>query len=175
MKVVRGLVGLAGAVIAVVGIYKLVQEGAGTVIEAAKWLVIGNVFHDAVVAPIAIVLGALAVRVLPVWARLPVLMGFVVLATATIVAIPVLSGMGEEPTNPSLLPRDYVAGWLVLALLTALGVAVGGWWQRRRLSRVGGAAGGAGGASSGGAGGTRDLRPDGIRAARAASEGPSST
>ncbi len=173
MRVVRGLVGLAGAVIAVVGIYKLVQEGGSTIIEAAKWLIIGNVFHDAVVAPVAIVLGALAVRVLPVWARLPFLMGFATLATTTIAAVPVLSGMGEDPTNPSLLPRDYVGGWLVLALLTALGVAAGCWWQRRRLAGGGDDAGGVGGARPGHADGTSALRPNGIQAARAKSEGQS--
>jgi hypothetical protein len=171
VKVVRGTVGLAGLVIAITGIYKLSERGASSVIETVTWLIVGNVLHDAVLVPIVIVLGALAVRFLPAWARLPVATGFIVLSTTTIMAVPVLSGMGEEATNPSHLPRDYVAGWLVLALLTALGVAVGGWWQRRRLSRVGGA----GGASSGGAGGTRDLRPTGIQAARAASEGPSST
>jgi hypothetical protein len=78
--------------------------------------------------------------------------------------------MGEDSTNPSLLPRDYVGGWLVLALLTVLGVAVGCWWQRRRLSVVGGR----GGAPPGQADGARARGPDGIRAARAGSERPSS-
>ena len=170
MTVVRGAVGLGGLVIAVTGIYKIIQGGGSSVIETAKWLIFGNLIHDAIVVPIALVLGALAVRFLPAWARLPVATGFVVLATTTIMAIPVLSGMGEDSTNPSLLPRDYVGGWLVLALLTVLGVAVGCWWQRRRLSVVGGR----GGAPPGQADGARARGPDGIRAARAGSERPSS-
>jgi hypothetical protein len=170
VTVVRGAVGLGGLVIAVTGIYKIIQGGGSSVIETAKWLIVGNVLHDAVLVPIALVLGAVAVRVLPTWARLPVATGFVVLATTTIMAIPVLSGMGEDSTNPSLLPRDYVGGWLVLALLTVLGVAVGCWWQRRRLSVVGGR----GGAPPGQADGARARGPDGIRAARAGSERPSS-
>jgi hypothetical protein len=170
VTVVRGAVGLGGLVIAVTGIYKIIQGGGSSVIETAKWLIFGNLIHDAIVVPIALVLGAVAVRVLPTWARLPVATGFVVLATTTIMAIPVLSGMGEDSTNPSLLPRDYVGGWLVLALLTVLGVAVGCWWQRRRLSVVGGR----GGAPPGQADGARARGPDGIRAARAGSERPSS-
>ena len=170
MTVVRGAVGLGGLVIAVTGIYKIIQGGGSSVIETAKWLIFGNLIHDAIVVPIALVLGALAVRFLPAWARLPVATGFVVLATTTIMAIPVLSGMGEDSTNPSLLPRDYVGGWLVLALLTVLGVAVGCWWQRRRLSVVGGR----GGAPPGQADGARARGPDGIQAARAGSERPSS-
>jgi len=170
VTVVRGAVGLGGLVIAVTGIYKIIQGGGSSVIETAKWLIFGNLIHDAIVVPIALVLGALAVRFLPAWARLPVATGFVVLATTTIMAIPVLSGMGEDSTNPSLLPRDYVGGWLVLALLTVLGVAVGCWWQRRRLSVVGGR----GGAPPGQADGARARGPDGIRAARAGSERPSS-
>jgi len=170
VTVVRGAVGLGGLVIAVTGIYKIIQGGGSSVIETAKWLIFGNLIHDAIVVPIALVLGALAVRFLPAWSRLPVATGFVVLATTTIMAIPVLSGMGEDSTNPSLLPRDYVGGWLVLALLTVLGVAVGCWWQRRRLSVVGGR----GGAPPGQADGARARGPDGIRAARAGSERPSS-
>ncbi len=187
MKVVRGLVGLAGLAIAVTGVYKLSERGWSSVIETAKWLIVGNLIHDAVVVPIALVLGALAVRFLPTWARLPVATGFIVLMTTTIVAIPVLSGMGEDSTNPSLLPRNYVGGWLVLALLTVLGLAVGCWWQRRRLSVVGGTGGTAGTGGTGGTGGpggtppgghpdgTRARRPNGIQAARAGSERPSST
>jgi len=170
VTVVRGLVGLVGLVIAVTGIYKLSERGASSVIETAKWLIFGNLIHDAIVVPIALVLGALAGRFLPAWSRLPVATGFVVLATTTLMAIPVLSGMGEDSTNPSLLPRDYVGGWLVLALLTVLAVAVGCWWQRRRLSVVGGR----GGAPPGQADGARARGPDGIRAARAGSERPSS-
>lgn len=170
MTVLRGLVGLVGLVIAVTGIYKLSERGASSVIETAKWLIFGNLIHDAIVVPIALVLGALAVRFLPAWARLPVATGFVVLATTTLMAIPVLSGMGEDSTNPSLLPRDYVGGWLVLALLTVLAVAVGCWWQRRRFSVVGGR----GGAPPGQADGARGRGPDGIQAARAGSERPSS-
>jgi len=173
VKVVRATVGLAGLVIAITGIYKLSERGASSVIETAKWLIFGNLIHDAIVVPIALVLGALAVRFLPAWARLPVATGFIVLSTTTIMAVPVLSGMGEDSTNPSLLPRDYVGGWLVLALLTVLGVAAGCWWQRRRFAAAGGKDG-TGGTSAGRVAGMRRDGPTGIQAARAASEGPSS-
>jgi hypothetical protein len=134
MRSVRVLIGLAGVVVAAVGISKLVDRGWGEIVDVVTWLVVGTVAHDGLLAPIIVVLGVLVVRVLPVWARMPVVAGFVVLGSATIVALPVLSGNGEDSTIPSLLDRNYVGGWLVVAALTTVGVAVGCWWQRRRLS-----------------------------------------
>ncbi len=106
------------------------------VVEVATWLVVGTFAHDGLLAPIIVVLGVLVVRLLPIWARMPLVTGFVVLGSATIVAYPVLSGNGEDSTIPSLLDRNYVGGWLVLAALTCVGVATGSWWQRWRLSAV---------------------------------------
>ncbi len=58
--------------------------------------------------------------------------GFVVLGSATLLAIPVLGRFGERPDNPTLLDRNYTAGWLVLAALVAGGVAIGCWWNLTR-------------------------------------------
>lgn len=134
MRIVRGLLGLLGVVVAAIGVSKLVDRGWDEIVGAVKWLVVGTVVHDGVLAPVIVMLGVAVIRVLPVWARMPVVAGFVVLGSATIMAFPVLTGNGEDSTIPSLLNRNYVGGWLVLAALTAVGVAIGCWWQRRRRS-----------------------------------------
>ena len=43
----------------------------------------------------------------------------------TTVPHPVLGRFGARADNPTLLDRDYLAGWLVLAALVAVGVAAG--------------------------------------------------
>ncbi len=134
MRFVRVLLGVSGVLVAAMGISKLIDRGWDEIVDVVTWLVVGTVVHDGLLAPLIVALGILVVRVLPAWARMPVIAGFVVLGSATIMAFPVLSGNGEDATIPSLLDRNYVGGWVVVAALTTLGVAVGCWWQRRRLS-----------------------------------------
>ena len=82
--------------------------------------------HDAVLAPLTIVawcvLAAGAARRGPAgagrrWA--PSCSG-----TVTLVAVPVLGRFGARPDNPTLLDRNYSLGWLVLAALIVVVVAV---------------------------------------------------
>ena len=85
----------------------------------------GVVVHDGVLAPLAIGAGLLVSRVVPSVARGPVAVGAVVLATSTLLAVPVLGRFGARADNPTLLDRNYVVGWLVLAALVTVGVVIG--------------------------------------------------
>lgn len=118
-------------------------------VAVATWWVAGVVLHDAVLAVVSVVLGALALRLVPAPARAPLAVGFVVLGSVTLLAVPVLLGYGERASNPTLLDRDYTAGWLLLAGLTALAVLVATLVRSRR---------GEGGAD--GPGARRRRRPD---------------
>lgn len=137
MRVVRGLVGLAGVVIAVVGVLKVLDRGSSTVVEALKWFAGGTLLHDAVLAPIVVLIGALAVPRVPTWARMPLVSGVIVLGTTSVAVFPMLTGFGAISDNPTLLDRNYAAGWWALAALTAVGVAAGCWWQRRTAAAAG--------------------------------------
>ena len=130
-RVAIGVVGLAGSLY---GLLLLLDLGTTQVVDAGVWLVGGVVAHDALLAPAVLVLGVLAVRVLPGVARGPVVVGLVVLGTVTLVAVPVLGRFGASPGNPTLLDRNYVAGWCVVAGLTAAAVA-GAILYRKSLSR----------------------------------------
>jgi hypothetical protein len=70
-----------------------------------------------------------------------------VLGTVTVVAVPLLGRFGARADNPTLLDRNYLLGWLVLATLTVVvvGVAVA-------LSRTGGVPTGGGDDHGAGAG-----------------------
>ncbi len=136
MRATRVILGLAGIVLAAVGVMKLIDRGLDNLLHTATWLVGGVIAHDGLLAPVVVLLGVVTVRAMPAWARTPVVAGFVVLGSATIMAIPVLGRYGARADNPTLLDRNYTAGWLVLAALVATGVAVAAWWNRRQLARV---------------------------------------
>ncbi len=137
MRVTRALIGLLGLVVTVVGLMKVRDLGLDGIVAALKWLIGGVVLHDGVLAPVVLVLGFLLVRRLPDWARGPAVGGFVVLGSVTLLAIPVLGRFGERADNPTLLDRNYTAGWLVLAALVAAAVAIGCWWNLKHRPQTG--------------------------------------
>jgi hypothetical protein len=137
LRVLIGTLGLGGAVY---GVVALLDLGAANLRDSGTWLVGGVVLHDGVVAPATIAAGFLAGRA---WRGRPpaaVVVGALVLGTVTLVAVPVLGRFGARADNPTLLDRNYVLGWLVLATLT-VGVSGVAALVRRK--------GGADGASAG--------------------------
>lgn len=102
----------------------LTRRSAGDVLDAGLWLAGGVVAHDLVWAPLVLLAGLLATRVVPASARAPVVAGLVVLGTVTVVALPVLGRFGARADNPTLLDRPYVSGWLLLVGITAVAVTV---------------------------------------------------
>ncbi len=136
MRATRAVIGLVGIVAGAVGVMKLLDLGFENLKDTVIWLVSGVIAHDGLLAPIVVALGVVAVRLVPPWSRTPVVAGFVVLGSATIMAIPVLGRYGARPDNPSLLDRNYVGGWLVLAGLVVVAAALASWWNRRRPAEI---------------------------------------
>lgn len=120
----RVALGAVGVVVQVVGLVLLLDQGFGDVVHAVVWLGAGVVAHDAVLAPLAALAVVAGARVLPPWARVPVTVGVVVLATVTIAVSPTLLRLGATPADPTLLDRPYGTSWLAFAGLVALGAAV---------------------------------------------------
>lgn len=118
----RYLLGLSGLVGIGYGAWLLLEVGWVDLVDAALWMAGTVVVHDAVLAPLVVLLGAALPHVLPAVTRAPVVVAAVVLGTVTLVAVPVLGRFGASPGNETLLDRDYVAGWSLLAGLTAVGV-----------------------------------------------------
>lgn len=120
---VRGLLDAAPAT-------RPVQSGFGVVGLA--------VVHDAVVAPLACVIGLLLVARLPEALRGPVRAGLIASATSLLVAWPALRGSGRArvPDNPSVQPLDY--GTAIATVLAVTWVLVAGWvlvrWWRSRIT-----------------------------------------
>lgn len=83
-----------------------------------EWLALAVVLHDGVLVPAVLLLG----RVLGARWRARLRLPFVVTASLTAVALPVLLRPGPT-ANPSVLPLDYGRGWLI-AVGTVAALAV---------------------------------------------------
>lgn len=123
-----------GAVGVAAGLYGgwLVLSRGHDLANLGLWLVVGVVLHDGVLAVAVLALGSVVLPMLPRPARAPAVVGFVVLGSATLFAVPVLGRFGARPDNPTLLDRGYWAGWLVLAGLTLIAVVFASFVRSRR-------------------------------------------
>jgi len=86
----------------------------------AEWLVGGVVLHDAVLAPVVVVVGWICARTLPAHLRGLLVRILVLLGPVTLIAVPVLFGGGNDPTNPTIDGRDYARGWVAVAIVCVL-------------------------------------------------------
>jgi hypothetical protein len=135
-------IGAVGVVIGVFGAWTLwSRQDLDQLVSAAIWLVVGVVLHDGVLAVATLALAAIGLRLLPQAVRAPAVVGFVVLGSVTLLAVPVLGRFGARPDNVTLLDRDYTAGWLVLAVVTLLAVVVASLLCSRSAADKGGARG----------------------------------
>jgi hypothetical protein len=107
--------------------------------ELARWVIGPALVHDLLVVPVVIGVALVARRLTPPRAWPPVRAGLAATGVLGLVGWPFVRGYGDDPTNPSVLPRDYGAGlaaaigvvWLTVAVWT-------GWrcqWARARHLR----------------------------------------
>ena len=131
----RLALGAAGVLAGLYGLLRLWRTGLDNVLAAGQWLVGGVVVHDALLAPLVVVAGVLAVRLVPAAARAWVAAAAVVVGTLTVTAVPVLGRFGARPDNPTLLPREYVRNWLLLVAAVLVGTALVALVERARRGR----------------------------------------
>ncbi len=146
----RLALGAAGLAAAGYGVLRLLGTGRQNVLATVPWLLGVVLAHDAVLAPLVLATVAGGVALLPSWARAPAAGVLVVLGSTTLLAVPVLGRFGAKPDNPTLLDRDYVGGWAVLAGIVVLGGVVAAGLARRSRRGPPGSAGRAGQGGRGG-------------------------
>lgn len=117
----RASLAVAGIMAIGWGLWLIRDDGAERWGSQLTWFVGGVVAHDAVIAPLVVVLGILASRVLRPDLRSGAAVGFIVWATVTVATANVLLPVGGRTDNPSLMNRPYVLAWL---LFTASVLAV---------------------------------------------------
>ncbi|MGO4255026.1 hypothetical protein [Marmoricola sp. RAF53] len=133
MRTVRLALLLLGTALGGYGVLLLAGTGFANVRATTFWLVGGVLVHDLVLAPLTLLAAAavLAVR----RPSAPLVAGFVLVASITVVAVPVLGRFGARADNPTLLDRDYVTGWVAVVAVIAIAVALTSWWSRRQRRR----------------------------------------
>lgn len=87
-------------------------------VELTRWLIGSAVAHDLVLLPLVGALAWTLRRVVPAPAWPAVRAGAIVAGTLALVAWPYARGYGASAGNPSLLPRDYVLGPLLVGAAT---------------------------------------------------------
>jgi hypothetical protein len=127
--------GAIGVLMGLFGLYQLLGLGPANLVATLVWLVGGVVLHDGVLALTTVAAVSLGAIVVPRRWKAAVAGAFLVLGTVTLSAVASLGRFGARPDNPTLLDRDYLAGWMVFAAAVCLGtcavVLLGG----RRSSR----------------------------------------
>ena len=118
------------------GVWGLLDERQRTApASLGRWFAGGVLLHDLVWVPLALAGGTAIARVVPVPWRRPVAWAAATSAVLALVAWPLVRGYGRDPRNPSLLPRDYLAGLLVYLAVTWLLAAVWATVATRRQRR----------------------------------------
>ncbi len=128
----RLLIGALGVLMGAFGALRFLQLDFPDIVNAVLWLGAGVAVHDAIIAPLTIGLTLLLTRAVPPGLRTRVTVALIVLATVTVTAIPVLGKFGARPDNPTILPRNYVLGWVALALLVVVVTLLAGPVNRMR-------------------------------------------
>ena len=130
---IRLLIGFVGVAATAYGAWQLRSEDLADLVNTAVWLAAGVVLHDFVLVPLTLGAGWALTRLLPSGRRAAVAVGLVVLGTLTLLAVPVLGGWGANADNPTILDRDYAAGWLAVAAIIAVVVLAMLLARRRRV------------------------------------------
>lgn len=137
MRTARWLAGGLGGTLAAYGAWlALSRQAPAQLVEVAVWLAAGVALHDGVLALLAVAVVLVGRRVLPRPWHAPATLAFVVWATVTVMAVPVLGRFGARADNPTLLDRPYLGSWLALTVATVLAVAVAGTVRSRRARRT---------------------------------------
>ncbi|MET0929721.1 MAG: hypothetical protein ABWX74_09390 [Aeromicrobium sp.] len=136
MRAVRLLLGAVGVGFGLWGVWLMRDFTREQLTSEAFWLAGGVVLHDAILAPVVVVIGYAASRVLPHHFRSSMATAFLVWGTLTIVFLPVLSGQGGKAGNDTILGKPYVLSWIVMTLVL-VAYAVGAAMVRRRRVRSG--------------------------------------
>jgi len=94
------------------GLWLLRDDGPDRWLAQGTWFLGGVVAHDAVVAPLVVLVGLAATRIVRPMYRSSVAVGFIVWAAVTAAVSNVLLPVGGRPDNPSLMNRPYVLAWI---------------------------------------------------------------
>ncbi|UZJ24818.1 hypothetical protein RHODO2019_17215 [Rhodococcus antarcticus] len=124
MTGVRTGLATAGVAAGLFGLVLLLTGSTTDLVSIAIWFAGCIVVHDAVLAPLFVAGGMAARRALPHHTRPPVVAGAICTLTLVVIASPVLFRSNALSDNPTILDRNYPAGFAVSLAVVWAAVAV---------------------------------------------------
>lgn len=96
--------------------------------QLVRWVIGAAVLHDLLLAPVVTALAVVLAKVLPRWARGPVIGALALSALVAVFSVPLVRTFGRRELNSSTLPLDYgrnvviviVGIWLVAAVMVVV-------------------------------------------------------
>lgn len=134
MKAIRGVLLLAGVLMALWGLWLMRDFHTGQLRSAGVWVLGGIVLHDGILAPLVVLYAFIHFKAIPRYARKPATIGLILWGTISVAVFNVLIGKGGKPDNHTVLNRPYVTTWLVMTVVLAL--LVGADIIRRRTRTI---------------------------------------
>lgn len=131
----RLLIGLGGVALIGVGLIEALGLGFVDLLWLAGWLAAGVFAHDVVIAPGTAALSKLAADRWHVRVRRIPAVAIVCTGSLTLIALPLLGRQGSVAGNPTLLGRNYLAGWASACLLVLIGAFLAEWFRRVLANR----------------------------------------
>ncbi|WP_446223070.1 hypothetical protein ACTWPB_25595 [Nocardia sp. IBHARD005] len=125
MSAVRVLLALLGIGLTGYGIALLSELSRTDLVSVGVWFAAGIVLHDALFAPLCVVVGVGARRILPGTWWAAAACGAVATVAVVVLAVPVVGRGDALPDNPTVLDRDYPAGVLAAVVTVWVFVVLG--------------------------------------------------
>ncbi|MGH9036568.1 MAG: hypothetical protein ACRD0O_12470 [Acidimicrobiia bacterium] len=88
--------------------------------DLARWFFGAAVAHDAVLAPVVLLIGTALGKLLPGRLQPPVQGGLIVMGVIALFAFPLVQGYGVRPDNPTVVFRNYAPALLVVLAIISL-------------------------------------------------------
>lgn len=115
MKAWRIILAVAGIGLLAFGVFRLLSEiPTHSLLILAVWLVAALVLHDALLAPSVVGVGWLLRRYVPDRGRRYLQVALIMIALATVIAVPMIFLRGSQPAAKALLLRNYGANLIVI-------------------------------------------------------------
>ncbi len=124
---------IVGAGLAAYGAYLLLAGARWPPLSSAlTWFAGGVLIHDALLVPLTLLVGVALLRVVPGGYRGLVQGALVMSALLTVALLPLMSGRGRTPANPSQQPLPYTRNLLLVLLAVWLVTAALALYRARR-------------------------------------------
>jgi cytochrome c oxidase assembly factor CtaG len=112
----RLVIGAAGVLLGLFGVYRLVTEIPTANLKVLLlWLLAALVIHDGLLSPVVVAVGWAVARIVPARARRYLQAGLVTAGLVTVVAVPLIYRQDTQPAAKAILRQDY-GGNLTLLL-----------------------------------------------------------